>query len=133
MLRPFLQWPKEVSAQYQQASSAPQHLVLHIHTHPLHAPRSVSCHRYRMSTDSVFTIAPAALKLGAVLSRGSPGITLYKADLLLGERTLQVQPLAQLVVHCHSCRPMQPPSEPLNGSFSGSSKEAVHNWSPTSS
>ena len=44
-----------------------------------------------MSTDSVFTIAPASLALGAVLARGSPGITLYKADLMLGQRTVQVQ------------------------------------------
>ncbi|KAL0051146.1 hypothetical protein WJX82_002693 [Trebouxia sp. C0006] len=44
----------------------------------------------RMSTDSIFNIVPASLTLGAVLARGSPGITLYKADLLLGQRTLQV-------------------------------------------
>ncbi len=44
-----------------------------------------------MSTDSIFNIAPASLTLGAVLARRSPGITLYKADLLLGQRTLQVQ------------------------------------------
>ncbi|KAL3136131.1 hypothetical protein ABBQ32_007151 [Trebouxia sp. C0010 RCD-2024] len=43
-----------------------------------------------MSTESVFNISPACLTLGAVLSRGSPSITLYKADLLLGQRTLQV-------------------------------------------
>lgn len=58
---------------------------------------TASCGRYKMSTDSVFTIASATLSLGAVLSRGSPGITLYKAELLLGQRTLQVQLLYKLL------------------------------------
>ena len=44
-----------------------------------------------MSTDSVYTSAPESLTLGAVLARGSSGITLYKAELLLGQHTLQVQ------------------------------------------
>ena len=52
---------------------------------------TASCALCRMSTDSIFNIVPASLTLGAVLARGSPGITLYKADLLLGQRTLQVQ------------------------------------------
>ncbi len=50
-----------------------------------------------MSTDSVYNIAPASLSLGAVLARGSPGITLYKADLMLGQHTLEVHLLVVLV------------------------------------
>ena len=43
-----------------------------------------------MSTDFVLNIARASLTLGAVLAQGLPGITLYKADLLLGQHTLEV-------------------------------------------
>ena len=57
----------------------------------------LSCGCHRMSTDSVFSIAPASLNLGAVLSRGSPGITVYKAELMIGQCTLQVQ-------HLKSCQ-----------------------------
>ena len=89
---------------------------------------------YRMSTDSVFNIAPESLTLGAVLSRGAPGITLYKADLLLGQHTLQVQLLDMLSA------PPSLPSNPSNrllkvmhGLYTGSSKEAVYKWCLTSS
>ena len=91
-----------------------------------------SCALCSMSSDSVFNIAPASLTLGAVLARGSPGITLFKADLLLGQRTLQVQLLTVFPV----CL--------LSASFSlaafasvttclptGGCKEAQHKWGPT--
>ena len=70
-----------------------QYFVLE-HRHcrvPLLGVFTTSCALCSMSSDSVFNIAPASLVLGAVLARGSPGITLFKADLLLGQRTLQVQ------------------------------------------
>lgn len=44
-----------------------------------------------MSSDSLYTIAASAVTLGAVLARGSPGVTLYKADLKLGDHSMQVR------------------------------------------
>ena len=43
-----------------------------------------------MSADSLYTIPASAVTLGAVLARGSPGVTLYKADLKLGDHTMKV-------------------------------------------
>ena len=63
---------------------------MYVNCRLLPAPSSVSCACHRMSTDLTFNIAPESLELGVVLSRGSAGITLYKAELLLGQRTLQV-------------------------------------------
>ena len=65
---------------------------------------TASCAFCSMSSDSVFNIAPASLSLGAVLARGSPGITLFKADLLLGQHTLQVQLLTVFSV-CRGAPP----------------------------
>ena len=82
---------------HKQGSSIAKQPVLYVRCCPVYVPNSASCGRHRMSTDSVFSIAPASLSLGAVLSRGSPGITVYKAELLVGQRTLQVQ-------HLKSCQ-----------------------------
>ena len=43
-----------------------------------------------MTSVSMFSIDPACVRLGAVLARGSPGITLYQADLQLGKHTPKV-------------------------------------------
>lgn len=43
-----------------------------------------------MSEESVFTIKASSVTLGAVLAKGSPGITLYLADLQLGDHVMQV-------------------------------------------
>ena len=40
---------------------------------------------------NVFNISPSDLKLGAVLARGSPGVTLYQADLQIGDHTTKVK------------------------------------------
>ena len=47
-----------------------------------------------MSDTSVFNISPSALRLGARLAGGDNGTTLYKADLLQGERSFQVSTVA---------------------------------------
>jgi len=93
---------------------------------------TASCAFCSMSSDSVFNIAPASLSLGAVLARGSPGITLFKADLLLGQHTLQVQLLTVFSVCLLSA------SFSLTASASvmtclptGGCKEAQHKWGPT--
>ena len=41
-------------------------------------------------TDNMFTIEASQLAVGNVLARGSPGITLYEADLTLAGRTTKV-------------------------------------------
>ena len=85
-----------------------------------------------MSTDSVFNIAPASLTLGAVLARGSPGITLYKADLLLGQRTLQVQLLTIFSVCLLSANVSFTASTSVTTCLpTGGCKEAQHKWGPT--
>ena len=38
----------------------------------------------------MFNIATSSLQLGAVLARGSPGITLYRGELKLAQRVLKV-------------------------------------------
>ena len=43
-----------------------------------------------MADASVFNILPSSLRLGAVLARRSPGVTLYLADLQLGKHTTKV-------------------------------------------
>ena len=43
-----------------------------------------------MSDSSVFNIPPTSLRLGQKLAAGANGTTLYKADLLQGERSFQV-------------------------------------------
>ena len=43
-----------------------------------------------MSADTLYTIAASAVTLGAVLARGSPGVTLYKAELKLGDHRMMV-------------------------------------------
>ena len=43
-----------------------------------------------MSEDSVFNISSSSLTLGAVLAKGSPGVTLYRAELQLGMRPMEV-------------------------------------------
>ena len=73
-----------------------------------------------MLKDSLFSIDASTVTLGAVLARGSPGVTLYKADLQLGERSMDVsEPLSmQRLVH-HNCY-----SSPLE-CMAGSSEEAA--------
>ena len=46
-----------------------------------------------MPEGSQFTIDASTVKLGAVLARGSPGVTLYVADLQMGERSMKVSEL----------------------------------------
>ena len=82
-----------------------------------------------MSTDSVFNIAPASLTLGAVLARGSPGITLYKADLLLGQRTLQVQ-LLTVFSGCLLSASFTASASVVTCLPTGGCKEAQHKWGP---
>jgi len=43
-----------------------------------------------MADTIVFNIVPASLRLGAVLARGSPGVTLFLADLQLGKHAIKV-------------------------------------------
>jgi hypothetical protein len=43
-----------------------------------------------MAVAGVFNIHPDNLRLGAVRARGSPGVTLYEADLQLGSRWTKV-------------------------------------------
>ena len=43
-----------------------------------------------MADASVYNIEPSSLRLGAVLARGSPGVTLYLADLQLGKHETMV-------------------------------------------
>ncbi len=43
-----------------------------------------------MADASAFNILPSSLRLGAVLARGSPGVTLYLADLQLGKHATKV-------------------------------------------
>ena len=38
----------------------------------------------------IYNIDPLNLKLGAILARGSPGVTLYQAELQLGKHATQV-------------------------------------------
>lgn len=51
-----------------------------------------------MTSHSISNIATTALKLGAVLGRGANGSTLYIADLLQGQRSIQVVVLAKTPV-----------------------------------
>jgi len=46
----------------------------------------------------MFIISPPDLKLRALLARSSPGVTLYQADLQLGDHTMKVKH-----VSCFSC------------------------------
>jgi hypothetical protein len=106
------------------------------HTHCrvlLLAVNTASCALCRMSTDSIFNIAPASLTLGAVLARGSPGITLYKADLLLGQRTLQVQLATVFSVCLLSASLSFTPSTSVTTCLlpTGGCEEAQHKWGPT--
>jgi hypothetical protein len=41
--------------------------------------------------ESIFNIASTRVTLGRVIARGSPGITLYEAELVLGEQIAKVQ------------------------------------------
>ena len=43
-----------------------------------------------MSSSTLYTIPASAVTLGAVLARGSPGVTLYKADLQLEDHSMKV-------------------------------------------
>ena len=43
-----------------------------------------------MPNPSMFSLEPLSVTVGAVLARGSPGITLYHADLQLGSHTTKV-------------------------------------------
>ena len=43
-----------------------------------------------MSSSTLYTIPASAVTLGAVLARGSPGVTLYKADLKLEDHSMKV-------------------------------------------
>lgn len=47
-----------------------------------------------MSSIQAFTIDPSALKLGGVLARGAPGVTVIKAELKLGNHSVRVRLLA---------------------------------------
>ena len=42
---------------------------------------------------SVFNVQPSDLRLGAILSRGSPGVTLYQGELQLGKHVTMVHKL----------------------------------------
>ena len=43
-----------------------------------------------MSSNTLYTIPASTVTLGAVLARGSPGVTLYKADLQLEDHSMKV-------------------------------------------
>ena len=43
-----------------------------------------------MSSSTLYTIPASAVTLGAVLARGFPGVTLYKADLQLEGHSMNV-------------------------------------------
>ena len=47
-----------------------------------------------MSDESVFNINASSLRLGAVLAKGSSGITLYRAELQMGTRPMEVTCMA---------------------------------------
>ena len=54
--------------------------------------------------DSLFSIDASNVTLGAVLAKCSPGVALYKADLRLGERSMDVSELLSMqLVISHSC------------------------------
>ena len=43
-----------------------------------------------MTAGYMFSIDPASLRLGAILARGSPGVSLHQADLQIGKHTTKV-------------------------------------------
>ena len=51
-----------------------------------------------MFDGSVFNIDSASLTLGAVLAKGSSGITLYRAELQLGTRPIEVTCMGMLLL-----------------------------------
>ncbi len=52
--------------------------------------RFIPTHTAVLADTIVSNIIPASLRLGAVSARGSPGITLYLADLQLGKHAIKV-------------------------------------------
>ncbi len=57
-----------------------------------------------MAVAGVFNIHPDNLRLGAVRARGSPGVTLYEADLQLGSRWTKVSLARQQKLDTAVCK-----------------------------
>ncbi len=85
-----------------------------------------------MADVSLFSVQSSSLTLGAVLARGSPGVTVYHADMQLGKHATKVClgvlacpqiPLSQYFV-------VQPCKASLHA---GGSQEVAHKLSPSRS